>query len=389
MSYRWLLCLAVVAAESPPPQAAHGAAPRYLIIELGTLGGRTSAGMGINNLGQVVGGADGVDGIRHCCRWEGRSAVDLGSLPGEPVCEATDINEGGTILCNAFLGGPLASAFIWEEGVITDLGDVLGPSTYGRGINDAGTVAGFSLVDSDRYVGVVWIDGVITEIRTPKGNPETGANAIDESGRVAGAAVNDNGPAGAMTWLNGEFTYLGGLGGEFSQAKGMNDHNQVVGWARRAGDDELYAFLWDDGVMIDLTEALGTYWRIALDINNRGQIISPVKLYDPVLGELLLDDLVPAASGWSVFNAKAINDVGQIVGAASINGARRAFLMTPLNGDVNNDGLTDPADGARLAACFTGPLGPVRDSCKQADLDRDGDVDLRDWQAYEWAMTMP
>src|SRR3954454_3323968 len=43
----------------------------------------------------------------------------------------------------------------------------------------------------------------------------------------------------------------------------------------------------------------------------------------------LLDDLLPAGSGWSLQQANGINDRGQIVGAGLHNGHVRAYLLTP------------------------------------------------------------
>jgi probable HAF family extracellular repeat protein len=42
-----------------------------------------------------------------------------------------------------------------------------------------------------------------------------------------------------------------------------------------------------------------------------------------------LNRLIPAASGWVLNVAHAINDGGQIVGSGVFRGKRRAFLLTP------------------------------------------------------------
>ena len=52
----------------------------------------------------------------------------------------------------------------------------------------------------------------------------------------------------------------------------------------------------------------------------------------------------------------------------------------PLDGEINCDGVLDLADYSSLADCLTGPDSQVSLACELADLDADGDVDLRDFQ---------
>jgi len=59
---------------------------------------------------------------------------------------------------------------------------------------------------------------------------------------------------------------------------------------------------------------------------------------------------------------------------------RRLDLRSgPVSTDVNNNGQTNLADHALLAAAWTGPatLSPL--SCSRTDINRDGHVDLRDF----------
>jgi len=43
-----------------------------------------------------------------------------------------------------------------------------------------------------------------------------------------------------------------------------------------------------------------------------------------------LSELIPAGRGWTLEEATAINDQGQIVGAGLHHGRKRAFLLTPI-----------------------------------------------------------
>lgn len=93
-----------------------------------------------------------------------------------------------------------------------------------------------------------------------------------------------------------KLTDLGTLGGTFSQAFGVNDKGWVVGFSTTEGDLGLHAFLWRDGVMIDLGTLAGSDplpYSMALSINNRGEIVgfSETSIADP-LGENFCGDFL-------------------------------------------------------------------------------------------------
>jgi probable HAF family extracellular repeat protein len=51
-------------------------------------------------------------------------------------------------------------------------------------------------------------------------------------------------------------------------------------------------------------------------------------VYDAQMRDL--NDLIPAGSGWVLATANGINDFGWIVGAGTLNGEGRSFLLTPI-----------------------------------------------------------
>jgi probable HAF family extracellular repeat protein len=150
---------------------------------------------------------------------------------------------------------------------------------------------------------------------------------------------------------------LGTLGGDLSDARGINDNGEIVGTSRSEvpqGSPPFPArpFVWKDGAMKDLG-TLGGPSANAIGINNKGQVVG-TSLIDPgnlqgishaVLwqdGEII--DLGTLREGETSI-ANAINDRGQVVG---ISGYSRAFLwesgrMVELEGmdnawDINNRG---------------------------------------------------
>jgi probable HAF family extracellular repeat protein len=73
------------------------------VIDLGTLGGRSSSALGINTTGQVVGNALTGGNLQHATLWSGGKVVDLNSVvnpalaPFVTLTVAVAINDNGQI----------------------------------------------------------------------------------------------------------------------------------------------------------------------------------------------------------------------------------------------------------------------------------------------------
>lgn len=91
----------------------------------------------INDNGWVVGCASGLNGSRRAFRWRNGTTEDLGT-PGT-FGEARAINNSG-IIAGYYLTSSTSHAFVWDNGVMSDLG----VSCDAYGINDNGWVVGSS-----------------------------------------------------------------------------------------------------------------------------------------------------------------------------------------------------------------------------------------------------
>jgi probable HAF family extracellular repeat protein len=123
--------------------------------EIPDLGGLTwHTPMDINNAGDVVGFSNPPgenpegDFIAHAFLWTNGAptAQDLGTLPGDALSEAFAINSEAQVVGVSFGGANGSHAFLWQNGVMTDLNDLvdIAPDVLmsAQDINDAGQITG-------------------------------------------------------------------------------------------------------------------------------------------------------------------------------------------------------------------------------------------------------
>lgn len=265
-----------------------------IFADLGTFGGVDSSARGINDMGQVIGGADTSDRKTHAFLYcIGGTMTDLGTLGGDESC-AYAVNNKGEVVGEADNAARNFRAFAYSNGTMIDLGTL--------------------------------------------GGDNSSAYAVNDKSQIAGEADTPDRLSHAFLYSAGTMTDLGTLGGRWSTAWGINDYSQVVG---NSGIDDggyaHHAFVYSGGQMMDIG-TLGGYTAWALDINNRGQIVGNSMLSNGIVHAFIfagttmtdLNSFLPPDSGWQLINASAINDNGQITGWGMINGEEHSFLLTPI-----------------------------------------------------------
>jgi probable HAF family extracellular repeat protein len=330
------------------------------VEDLGTLGGNQSGATGINNRGQVVGGAlnaipDPVsmfyfligglsDGTQQrAFLWQKGVMQDLGTLGG-PDAFAEFVNERGQVAGFSYTDSTLNSTtgipvhpFLWENGRMADLGSLggtlagLGSANMINGLNNRGEVIGLSTLPGDpgclssgclQDVFLWNGERMIDLSTTTVGGSPILAFAINDPGEIVGAAAFPNAPFDAFLWRKGASIDLGHLNDCASLAFGINSHDQVVGGTFSCVDSShTRAFLWENGTMIDLNA------------------------------------LIPEDADLQVVEAVAINDRGEIAGngvprglpGSDIFTVGHAFVLVPVCADGTEGCADAPFDPAVVA----------------------------------------
>ncbi|MEV4711354.1 hypothetical protein [Micromonospora sp. NPDC049374] len=289
-----------------------------------------------------------------------------------------------TVLPAAASAAPAAYAYR-----AVDLGTLGGAASAATATNDRGTVVGWSLTADGSRHAFVWRNGVMTDLGVLPGHVESSAVDVNERGDVVGTSTGPEQITRAVLWRNGQMIDLGTLGGDYSEAVAVNDRGQVLGLSNPVTDIP-HRVVWQEGAITDLGRQ--DFYELTTGFNNRGDVVGTFNVppYDypcTCVGGRLRDGVVTPVGD----QATAINNLGHVVG---VDGGRafrwRAGVLTDLGtlggatsrATAVNDlgvvlGSADTAAGARRPVLWWAGHAIDLTAHGLGDTDAVNDLDIR------------
>ncbi len=286
------------------------------------------------------------------------------------------------IACGTIVSTPHTAA----QGAITitNLGEP-GINSFASDINDLGQVVGAHCSGSGSCVAFHWQDSVMTELPS-LGGDYTVAFAINESGMVLGssdAVVCPTVPPGwpdrcfiernhTVIWENGTIIDLGQVtpaGNQMNRAKqAINESGQIIVNGVLSPGRVRTAYLWEDGVFINLG-TLGGSSSEARALNDVGQVVGVSATaggeVHPFLWQngVMIDLGTLGGSNCDAFN---VNNLSQVVGYCTTpNGVGDAFLWQ--EGVMTDLGILEGGQPSQSRAYHINDVGQVVGRSKNVD----------------------
>ncbi|BDI30872.1 hypothetical protein CCAX7_29230 [Capsulimonas corticalis] len=252
------------------------------------------AALAINNAGAVAATYYNYDNYPHTLLWQ-----DGEKSPALPARyrynEPHGVNDLGWVVGSIRAGGHdaqgglMTQAFLCANGQTQILGTLGGDHSMAYGVNDSGQVVGkadLARTYLERTAhgftrpthAFLWQNGVMQDLGTLGGDNSL-ACAVNQRGQAVGYSSTDDGTVHACFWDNGQAIDLGTLPGhDNSEARAVNDLGVAVGQSGVNADvTPPRAVLWSDGRVVDLNGAVtnAPQWTLqcADGVNNAGQIV--------------------------------------------------------------------------------------------------------------------
>ena len=297
---------------------------------------------------EIIAGHVVMEGGSRAALWIDRQYVDLHKQLNASYSWAIDVNDKGIVIGKTDNKPFRFNTVTQEVEILSAIND---PSCWLRAINTNGNIIGWISLPGAPPGTAFLYDGTVHQLPIPGNLSFYGKLGINDSDVVAGTSnLTPNGNPHAFLYDHHktpqEIIDLHLPGFQLSYASGINNQNQVVGWAFDGEWQSATISTPDDGTR--------------------------------KLNKLLTDPL----SGWDLLDAYDINDKGQIVGFGTYDGQTRAFLLTPVETPASSIDLSlgelnmevkiiwlPGGIGVRVGGGFIYPKGPPVDPDGRRELE--------------------
>jgi probable HAF family extracellular repeat protein len=354
---------------------------------LGVLPGGASSGAGwISPNGLIAGWSQNgstdpsfpIFPVTHGVLWKDGEMTDLETLPDGFESVAVAVNSSGlvvgaadnnildpnTMYAEYYGWGTQTRAFMWQNGVMKDLGTLGGTDAAAFLVNERGQIVGTSYTSSApsaycaQQLGASLTTGAF---RYEDGNMKnlgsfggtcTFPTDLNDRGEVVGlSTLKGDIYQHAFLWENDSFHELPNMiGGNNAAAIALNNNGGAAGWASLPGDQAVHASLWTNNSMTDLGTLGKDPCSLGYSINMRGQVVgisgfqqdlsgcnsgNTIRAFLWEDGSMVdLNTLIPPDSPLYLTLPDIINDLGEIAGiGVDANGNEHAFLLIPCETD--------------------------------------------------------
>jgi|GEM_PF-3672249 len=333
--------------------------------------------LAINQCGRAVGYELGTSRYSATIRENRVTTPITALLPGTDNSKAIYVNDAGTVVGTCWTYYDVA--YSYQNGVMTEI-SLGGGYSQPTHLNETGHVVGAGATPFGSEHAFLYFNGVTTDLGT-LGGWQSRAQYVNTLGHVVGTSLDEFGQERSFVYRDGAMSQIPDFGFGASRAREINDAGLVIGQAFSGIDDA--SFLWDpatglrnirpDGFQVD------NVYAGAHDLNSRGQVVGVIGgfqngrlvqrafVYDHSIGFKRFVDM-----GGSEASLWAVNEAGQACGDA-VDGVQ-AFVTAPT---IVNTAPTASA-GADQSVVATGTATPV--TILGSGSDAEGAI------TYRWAL---
>jgi probable HAF family extracellular repeat protein len=312
-----------------------GPASRFHAVDLGLPAANGIQVVALNRRGQVAvytttSTSEGTSFT--CWLYDNGVLTNLGTLGGK-VCQPTAMNDSGQIVGHSTTAEGYAHPFIYANGRMTDIGVLSGASSpadsgFAWAINSSGAVVGQSQTAAGQTHTFLYENGQLRDI-DPDALFSAGL-AINDAGQITGVRAVPGSGSTAYRYLNGRFEDINAPGMQSSIGRLINRAGDVAGSITMQA--EQHAFLFSGGALGDIG-TLGGPNAFPSAMNDLAQIAGFAFTSGDIFHAIVarggtLVDLGSLGSAPNDFSrARSINKWGHVVGwTATPDGATTAFF---------------------------------------------------------------